>query len=122
MENFFQPSKYIVIFCGFLIVVWLCLQFVIKARVTEESKELTTQIMTWSWPQLNIASRVKNIQDAKIIKLTSNDAKIEVAGNQDIISYDKINKSTSTKELPFKLILVFYHLNNSWKIGSIRFN
>ncbi len=124
MENFFKPSKWIVAFCAILIAIWLSLQFVIKARLTEEGKQLAYQIFNWNWPGLYISSSVKDISNVKIDKLTQADAKIEIEGRQNIVTSngDLNHQVYSIKVLPFKLVIVFYHVNNAWKIGSIIFN
>jgi hypothetical protein len=84
MENLFKPNRLFVGFCALLVVTVLAANFARDQRILEEAKVIGRQQAEWSWPSQGVSTNVDEVQ-AKILKLTENDAEVEVKAKQKII-------------------------------------
>ncbi|MBI4533982.1 MAG: hypothetical protein HY711_08535 [Candidatus Melainabacteria bacterium] len=121
MENIFRPSKWFVVFCGALVVVWAVLQLVSNLRVADEAKRQAREIFAWQWPGKNLVSSAE-ITEATVVRRTDTDAIVRVKGRQTIKTINAgttegVNKE-STEAVDCGAILTFYRSSNHWVLGK----
>jgi len=119
VEKMFRPSRWFVYFCGALVLVWLALQFVANARLTEDAKHEAKQLFEWSWPQLGVSSQA-DITEAKVVSRSDADAVVEVKGRQDVKVQAAENEAAGKSEvIDCAAKLTFYKSNNNWILGKV---
>jgi hypothetical protein len=129
MEKLFRPNKWFVLFCGFLIAVWLGLQYVSNARIEEASKVLALEIFDWSWPE-KVSSKVE-ITGVSILNKGENEAKVRVKGKQEFVRLsndnsqkkeDEGNSSAQISPTESAVVLTLYRSNRNWVLGKVEFD
>jgi cell division protein FtsL len=116
MEKIFRPSKWFVLFCLILIIVWGTLQIVSNMVLEERAKEITKEIFTWQWPDKTWSSQVKDM-NTSVLSRSRTDAIVKVNGKQDLIqAADNVSKS---QICDFTLVLSFYQVSNHWVLGKV---
>ncbi|HEY9679460.1 MAG TPA: hypothetical protein V6C76_15740 [Drouetiella sp.] len=115
MEKLFTPNKWFVGFCGILIVVFLSLQYVSRARLLDLAQAWAAEIYTYDWPGANLHSSAK-MTKADLVKKTESDAVIKVSGKQ---SLDVTGAAPKHSETECGAQLTFYKHNNEWVLGKV---
>jgi hypothetical protein len=85
------------------------------------AKAFGEDIYSWVWLDKNVCSSA-DMTDAKILHQNSNDAVVEVSGEQTFGPFD----SSKPCALPAgksqcKAVLTFYRLQNDWRLGRVEF-
>jgi hypothetical protein len=117
MEKIFQPNKWFVGFCAMLILVFVLLQVVQYARLSDMAKIIGTDIFTWGWPDKNISSSCQ-ITDAKVLSKTHTDAVVEIKGKQ-VLSAEEIKPDTKSETTECSAVLTLYRVNDRWELGKV---
>jgi hypothetical protein len=122
MEKIFTPNKWFVLFCTVFIGIFVGLQYVIRERVETAAKQIGEQVFTWDWQDKNICSRAR-MSKAKIIKLTENDAVIQLSGEQEFSPLERAKPNPAKPETldhsPCQATLTFYKQQNNWVLGRV---
>lgn len=122
MENIFRPSKWFVLFCGVLVLVWAFLQLVSNLRVADEAKIQASKIYSWQWPEKNLKSSAE-ITDATVVRRTDTDAIVKVNGRQTLQSMIAGTVQGVSKEasevVDCSATLTFYRSSNNWVLGKV---
>lgn len=117
-EKVFRPSKWFVLFCALLVIVWVTWKMVANMRLADDAKYYGQDIFTWDWPDKNWRSQVE-IKNAKVIKADGTQAVVEVKGRQRLTSAGPDDNMTDTETVDCSAVLTFYRSSNRWVLGRV---
>jgi len=122
MEKIFRPSKWFVLFCGLLVLVWAGLQAVANMRIADHAKLIAAQIYTWSWTGPNWRSKAE-ITEARVVQRTDTDAIVKVRGRQVLTSFPEGHpddfKNARSEVVDCSATLTFYRSSSNWILGKV---
>jgi hypothetical protein len=133
MEKFFTFNKFFIGFCALLVVIVFASNYARDERIKEQAKVIGQQAGEWNWPAQGVSTTIDDIS-AKIIKLSENDAEVEVHGKQKVAfsnateaasvagektTSDAPSKSPDTAD--YKAVLTLYKNGKSpiWLLGKL---
>lgn len=131
MEKFFRPSRWFVLFCAILIVMWGALQVVATMRLQETAKLVAVEIFSWHWPS-GIEAKA-TIDDVKVLKRTETEAIVRVSGKEQIQEEQIQNNCVKSpacvsgqnglrnESIECKALLTFYRAGKRWLLARVEF-
>lgn len=115
VEELFTPSRWFVIFCGLLIVIWMALQWVANWRLEEEARIEAAQVFGWEWTNSGWNSTAR-ITRVAVVSRSDTDAVVEVDGQQTV---NCLGAEPPVQTLNCRCRLSFYRDNKRWRLASV---
>ncbi len=118
VEELFTPSRWFVMFCGALVIVWLALQWVANMRLEEDARVVAKNVFDWQWPG-NGWDSAAEITGVSVLQRTDTDAVVEVKGKQTlgVPQSGATGQKVETTDCAVKLS--FYRTNKAWTLGAV---
>ncbi|MDR3614242.1 MAG: hypothetical protein P4L53_11820 [Candidatus Obscuribacterales bacterium] len=120
MEKIFTPSKWFVLFCAILVLIFGALQMVANMRLQETARFEGERLFSWQWAGLG--SSTGTIDHSEIIKKTDTDAIVRVKGIEKVaLASANSNEAKAAESVACSAVLTFYRKDSEWMLGKVQF-